>query len=404
LNILKRGRKMALIGSKELMRSINEKMILRKIFLTEKIDRASLARETGISAGTVTKIVSELINEGLVMEVGESTSTGGRKPILLCMNPAYGNILGVKIGLGYLQLIIANLTGEIVTKQRIDFGESSEPVKISKLIKQFVDDRNNNHLVGASVAVSGTVDSSNGIVLDSFILRWKNVKFGEMLSKQLKVPVYIMNDVDSFTTTHLWKGKLRKHSNALVITLGTGIGGSLIVNGELYTGNGGAGEVGHMTVYENGNRCNCGSLGCLEAEAGFEALVNKIYKKTKNKTLLEDYRNFQNTEMSEMDFIKLALKEDLKATREVFEEYSMLVGIALKNLINIFAPEYLLIGGEALEFSEHFLEKAINYARKNAFGNLGKRVTFDVDDFGEEAWTLGGVYKVIQEEMFAIKV
>ncbi|HPZ18406.1 MAG TPA: ROK family protein, partial [Fervidobacterium sp.] len=322
----------------------------------------------------------------------------------LCMNPAYGNILGVKIGLGYLQLIIANLTGEIVTKQRIDFGESSEPVKISKLIKQFVDDRNNNHLVGASVAVSGTVDSSNGIVLDSFILRWKNVKFGEMLSKQLKVPVYIMNDVDSFTTTHLWKGKLRKHSNALVITLGTGIGGSLIVNGELYTGNGGAGEVGHMTVYENGNRCNCGSLGCLEAEAGFEALVNKIYKKTKNKTLLEDYRNFQNTEMSEMDFIKLALKEDLKATREVFEEYSMLVGIALKNLINIFAPEYLLIGGEALEFSEHFLEKAINYARKNAFGNLGKRVTFDVDDFGEEAWTLGGVYKVIQEEMFAIKV
>jgi len=395
---------MALIGSKELMRSINEKMILRKIFLTEKIDRASLARETGISAGTVTKIVSELINEGLVMEVGESTSTGGRKPILLCMNPAYGNILGVKIGLGYLQLIIANLTGEIVTKQRIDFGESSEPVKISKLIKQFVDDRNNNHLVGASVAVSGTVDSSNGIVLDSFILRWKNVKFGEMLSKQLKVPVYIMNDVDSFTTTHLWKGKLRKHSNALVITLGTGIGGSLIVNGDLYTGNGGAGEVGHMTVYENGNRCNCGSLGCLEAEAGFEALVNKIYKKTKNKTLLEDYRNFQNTEMSEMDFIKLALKEDLKATREVFEEYSMLVGIALKNLINIFAPEYLLIGGEALEFSEHFLEKAINYARKNAFGNLGKRVTFDVDDFGEEAWTLGGVYKVIQEEMFAIKV
>lgn len=393
---------MALIGSKELMRSINEKMILRKIFLTEKIDRASLARETGISAGTVTKIVSELINEGLVMEVGESTSTGGRKPILLCMNPAYGNILGVKIGLGYLQLIIANLTGEIVTKQRIDFGESSEPVKISKLIKQFVDDRNNNHLVGASVAVSGTVDSSNGIVLDSFILRWKNVKFGEMLSKQLKVPVYIMNDVDSFTTTHLWKGKLRKHSNALVITLGTGIGGSLIVNGELYTGNGGAGEVGHMTVYENGNRCNCGSLGCLEAEAGFEALVNKIYKKTKNKTLLEDYRNFQNTEMSEMDFIKLALKEDLKATREVFEEYAMLVGIALKNLINIFAPEYLLIGGEALEFSEHFLEKAINYARKNAFGNLGKRVTFDVDDFGEEAWTLGGVYKVIQEEMFAI--
>jgi len=239
-------------------------------------------------------------------------------------------------------------------------------------------------------------------VLDSFILGWKNVKLGEMLSKQLKVPVYIMNDVDSFTTTHLWKGKLTNCKDALVITLGVGIGGSLVVDGNLYTGNGGAGEVGHMTVRENGNRCNCGNLGCLEAEAGFGALVNKIYGKTKSEKLLMMYRNFQNTEMSEMDFIKLALKEDAKVTGEVFEEYAVLVGIALKNLINIFAPEYLLIGGEALEFSGHFLEKAINYAKKNAFGNLGKRVTFDVDNFGEEAWTLGGVYKVIQEEMFAI--
>ncbi len=401
---MEKSEKMPLTGSKELMRSINEKMILREIFLSQKIDRASLARKTGISAATVTKIVTELIDEGLIMEVGESTSTGGRKPILLCMNPAYGNILGVKIGLGYLQLIIADLTGEVVTKQRIDFGENSEPVKISKLIKQFVDDQNRNHLVGASVAVSGSVDSLNGIVLDSFILGWKNVKFGEMLSKQLKVPVYIMNDVDSFTTTHLWKGKLTKCKDAIVITLGVGIGGSLVVDGNLYTGNGGAGEVGHMTVRENGDRCNCGSLGCLEAEAGFGALVNKIYDKTKSERLLVTYKNFQNTEMSEMDFIKLSLREDPKVTGEVFEEYSMLVGIALKNLINIFAPEYLLIGGEALEFSEHFLEKAINYARKNAFGNLGKRVTFDVDDFGEEAWTLGGVYKVIQEEMFAIKV
>ncbi|MGY4687041.1 hypothetical protein X928_01015 [Petrotoga miotherma DSM 10691] len=395
---------MALVGSRELIRDINEKTILKEIFLEKQIDRASLARKTSLSGGTVTKITSDLLKKGLIRVVGESTSTGGRKPVLLSINPNFGNILGVKIGLGYLQLIITNLSGKILSQQRKEFGEELDPHKISYLIKEYVEQKNKNHLIGASVAVSGTIDSIKGVVLDSFILNWKNVELGKILKNILKVPIYIINDADSFTLAHLWKGKLKKHKHALVMILGVGIGGSLIVNGNLYTGNGGAGEIGHMTIKENGNKCSCGSYGCLEAEASFESLVNKIYTKSENTLLKEYYKTFKNTELSEIDFIRLSLKEDPQVSHEVFNEYSTLIGTAIKNLINIFTPEYVLIGGEALEFSDYFLDNSVNYARKNAFGNLGERVIYDVDNLGPKAWMLGGVYQVIQEEMFYIKV
>jgi N-acetylglucosamine repressor len=395
---------MSIIGSRELIRDINEKTILKTIFLEKQIDRASLARKTGLSSATVTKIVSILIQKDLVVELGESDSTGGRKPILLCVNKDYGNILGVKVGVGYLYIMITNLNGDVLSKSRLDYGEEADPVKITNIIKNYVDEQNKNSLVGIAIAVSGTVDPKKGIVLDSFLLNWKNVKLASLIKQVLKAPVYLINDVDSFTIAHLWKGKLVNYKNALVLTLGTGIGGSIVIGGELYTGNGGAGEFGHMTLIDKGNTCSCGSQGCLESEAGFDALATKIYENTKNIVLKEAYRDYKNLETSQIDFLKLALKEDEKIFKKVFDEYSYIIGIAIKNLINIYAPECILIGGEALEFSEYFLEKSIKFAKTASFGNLGERVTFEIDNLGADAWILGGIYKVIQEEMFYVDI
>jgi hypothetical protein len=126
---------MSIIGSRELIRDINEKTILKTIFLEKQIDRASLARKTGLSSATVTKIVSSLIQKGLIVEVGESDSTGGRKPILLCINKNFGNILGVKVGVGYLYIMITNLNGDVLSKSRLDYGEEADPVKITNIIK-----------------------------------------------------------------------------------------------------------------------------------------------------------------------------------------------------------------------------------------------------------------------------
>ncbi|AKI97751.1 hypothetical protein IX53_07925 [Kosmotoga pacifica] len=388
-------------GSKDLIKEINEKLILKTIYEHKKIDRASIAKFTGLSPAAVTKITAELINKGMVLEAGSAESSGGRKPILLSLNPEFGQFLGVKIGVGYVELVITDFTSMIVESTRCE-TESSDPEVIVNVIKNCWDKcRRKKHarLLGIGVAVSGVVDSKEGIVRDSFLLGWRDVPIASLLKEVFKCEVLVMNDVDSFAMSHLWLGKAKDHSNTVVITLGVGIGGALIIDGKIHNAKGGVGEIGHMTVVKDGAKCTCGSNGCLEAEASFEALAKKISSITESKKLKELYKSVNQSESSEIEYLREALKRDRNAFNRVFEEYAVLVGIALKNIINMLAPDYLLIGGEALEFQEKFLNKAIQYARKNAFGKLGEKVMFNVDDLGEVAWNLGVIF-VLMDNLF----
>jgi len=396
--------KMKRRGSKYLIKEINEKLILRTIYNNRKIDRASIAKKTGLSPAAVTKITAELISQGMVLEAGSAKSSGGRKPILLSLNPQYGQFLGVKIGVGYIELVITDFTGKMLENQRCE-TEVSDPASIIDVIKRCWGEcsaKRNGQLLGIGVAVSGVVDSKEGIVRDSFLLGWRDVHIAEMLKKAFGCEVLVMNDVDSFAMSHLWLGKAGEYSNAVVITLGVGIGGALIIDGKIHTAKGGVGEIGHMTVVKDGATCTCGSKGCLEAEASFGALVKKVAVSTKNVHLKELYKSVKQSESSEIEYLREAKALDQKTFMRVFGEYAQLVGIAMKNIINMLAPDYLLIGGEALEFRDHFLNESIQFAVKNAFGRLGDNVVFEVDGLGEESWALGSVYNLMDEKLFRV--
>ncbi|HCZ05548.1 MAG TPA: hypothetical protein DHV12_00165, partial [Thermotogae bacterium] len=255
--------------------------------------------------------------------------------------------------------------------------------------------------LGIGVAVSGSVDSERGIVKSSYILGWRNVPIGSMLEKKIEAPVLVYNDVDSFAVTHYTIGRAKDYRNCIFITVGSGVGGAMILEGKLYTGKGGAGEVGHVTVVHDGRKCSCGSRGCLEAEISFNAMVNRIQRKTSMDPLRVHFR--ATTEDEAIRYIHEAMRVDQATVTSVFDEVGTLLGIAIKNVINIFAPDYLLIGGEALAFKEFFLEKAVSVARKNAFGDLGDDVVIDVDDMGEVAWVQGVVLNLIEREVFQIE-
>ena len=403
-SLKKESDKMKRRGSKYLIKEINEKLILRTIYNNRKIDRASIAKKTGLSPAAVTKITAELISQGMVLEAGSAKSSGGRKPILLSLNPQYGQFLGVKIGVGYIELVITDFTGKMLENQRCE-TEVSDPISIIDVIKRCWGEcstKRNGQLLGIGVAVSGVVDSKEGIVRDSFLLGWRDVHIAEMLKKAFGCEVLVMNDVDSFAMSHLWLGKAGEYSNAVVITLGVGIGGALIIDGKIHTAKGGVGEIGHMTVVKDGATCTCGSKGCLEAEASFGALVKKVAVSTKNMHLKELYKSVKQSESSEIEYLREAKALDQKTFMRVFGEYAQLVGIAMKNIINMLAPDYLLIGGEALEFRDHFLNESIQFAVKNAFGRLGDNVVFEVDGLGEESWALGSVYNLMDEKLFRV--
>ncbi|HDP77688.1 MAG TPA: ROK family transcriptional regulator [Mesotoga infera] len=394
-------------ASKELMKDINFRVILRKIFENGEISRASLAKTTGLSAATVSKIVSEQMDAGIVSEVGSEISTGGRKPILLSINPSFKIVFGVKIGLGYINLVITDLNGKLLLSGIEQTEPQIRPEKVVELVAGSLDRMRRSlampadRLLGIGLAVSGVVDPVAGIVRNSFLLEWEDVPIRQLIEQRVGAKTYVMNDVDSFSLAQMWKGKARNYRNAVFITLGSGVGGAIFLEGNLYSSRGGTGEIGHMTVVKDGRKCTCGSRGCLEAEASFEALANDIWKFSKTREVQRLYEEMKRTESSELEFIREALRIE-GSMDEAFRNYSEIIGIALKNVVNIFAPEYILIGGEALEFKDHYLKESIEICKVNSFGRIVQGVTFDIDEMGELAWVLGAVYRVIEDTLFTV--
>ncbi len=395
---------MKTIGSKELIREINEKLILKEIYLNQKIDRTSLIKNTGLSGGTITKIISCLIEKQLVKEIGEADSTGGRKPILLVLNNDYARIIGVKIGVGYIDLILTDLTGNIIFSETSKYEGTASPHTVVSMISAFYHKFSDKPLLGISVAVSGIVNPNTGTVVNSFLLGWNNVEIAKMIRQEIDTYIFVVNDVDSFSLAQLYKGNARFYKNSVVMTLGVGIGGSLIIDKKIHTADGGVGEIGHMSIVPDGNLCTCGSKGCLEAESSIAAVASRISNETAVSELKNIFLSVTNTEMSELEFIRKAIDLDIKSCKKVFGKFSQEIGIAMKNLINILAPDYFLLGGETLEFRDLFMQDAIEYAKKNAFGTLGTKVCIETDTLGRNAWTLGGIYKIIEVNLFENRI
>ncbi|MDI3516083.1 MAG: hypothetical protein PWP09_149 [Thermotogota bacterium] len=392
--------------TKDILKDHNEKIVLRTIRQLGEASRTTISRITGLSTAAVTNITSRLLEADLIKENRHGKSRGGRRPILLGINEKHSWAVGVKIGYLYLYFVVTDLLGTPVLERKVAL-DSAAPSEVVEKIVEFVDtvakipEYSDRKFLGIGVAVSGSVDSERGIVKSSYILGWRNVPIGSMLEKKIEAPVLVYNDVDSFAVTHYTIGRAKDYRNCIFITVGSGVGGAMILEGKLYTGKGGAGEVGHVTVVHDGRKCSCGSRGCLEAEISFNAMVDRIQRKTSMDPLRVHFR--ATTEDEAIRYIHEAMRVDQATVTSVFDEVGTLLGIAIKNVINIFAPDYLLIGGEALAFKEFFLEKAVSVARKNAFGDLGDDVVIDVDDMGEVAWVQGVVLNLIEREVFQIE-
>lgn len=391
-----------IVGSRELIRNINEKNIIKEIFEKKETDRTSISKKVSLSGATVTKIVNEMISKDILVEKGETDSTGGRRPILLSLNKNYGEFIAFKIGMGYINNLITDFSGEKLYRETFYFEKITEEIIIKHITESLKNEKIKNP-ISVGIGISGIVNTKEGCVVNSYILNLNNFYLGKIIKEETGIDTYIFNDVDSFSMTHYWEGNIKKYKNSVVMTLGVGIGGSIFVNSEAYNGIG-VGEIGHMVIKENGEKCTCGDNGCLEAEATFKNIVEMIKKETESEKLINKYKELKDTEFSEREFIRLAREEDYKNYKKAFKEYSYLIGIAVKNLINILSPEYFLIGGEALEFKDDFLENTINYAVEKSFGKIGRNIVFDTDKLGEDAWTMGVIYKMFDEKIFNLNM
>jgi glucokinase-like ROK family protein len=383
------------LGNRDLIRAINRSAILNIIKLHAGIPRAEIARLTGLSPATVSAISAELIQENLVFEKETGDSSGGRRPIMLAINPHGGCVVGIKLmedhALGALTDLEATLLGKL-SYPFTDTSPSAVSQALSELISELLNTAENPapNLMGVGVGLAGIVDSAQGLVRQSPFFGWTDVPLREMVQDRVKVPVYLDNDVNTLAFAEKWFGAGRGIDDFLVVTFGRGIGLGIVVNGQfLHGARGSAGEFGHTVIQPGGELCACGKRGCLEMYASEPAMLRQAAEA------------FQRRQLSSLpktpeEMVAFAEKGET-AVQEIFAQAGRLLGQSIANLINIFNPERILINGEGVRAGKWLFGPMQEAIDEHTMPSLRKDVSILVEPFGDDAWARGAASLVLHE-------
>lgn len=333
----------------------NKSLVLDKIKNNSPISRAAVANQTGLNKGTVSSLVSELLEDHLIYESGPGESSGGRRPVMLLFNNSAGYSIGIDLGVNYLLGVLTDLDGNIfqekvMTFKNLSYNEIEEQLfnTIDSLISSVPPSPHG--IVGIGVGVPGIVDNS-GEVLLAPNLNWTNVNLKSILQKKYNLPVIIENEANAGAYGEKKFGAGKEFENIIYVSAGIGIGVGLILNGSLYKGsNGFSGELGHMTIQVNGSKCRCGNDGCWELYASEQALIN-------NAGLL-DIPLPSNKEGDLNNLLTLA-ENGNKDVIKLFEQTGDYLGVGINNIINIFNPQQVIIGNR-MASSKKWLEESLN--------------------------------------------
>jgi len=351
----------------------NRSVLLEVIRRYGPISRAEIARKTNLSAPSITRIVKDLVAEGLIREVGVGNSSGGRKPYLLEFNPEAKYIIGVELGETDLVSVLTDLEINCLSRGKVALKMTTEADKVINILVESVRERirqskvDEEDILGIGIGVPGSLDTRAGIIKFSPNFGWKNVPIVKIIERELGIPTFIDNGVRAMTLCEKWFGAGQGVKNFACVIVGTGIGAGLIINGDLYRGfEEAAGEIGHITILPEGPKCKCGNRGCLETLAAGPSLVRRAINhinKHPNSSLANALNKNKGDITADM-VIETAKRGDSLAC-EIVQETGHYLGIGVASLINIFAPEVIIIGGWVAEQAGELLLKAVKESIKN---------------------------------------
>jgi glucokinase-like ROK family protein len=383
------------LGNRELIRAINRSTILNSIKTNGAIPRAEIARLTGLSPATVTGITAELIQDNLVFEKESGDSSGGRRPIMLAINPNGGCVVGIKVMEDHALGALTDLEASLLGKQSYPLTDTS-PEGISRSLSELVaellkiSENPVPNLMGVGVGLAGIVEAGQGLVRQSPFFGWNDVPLRDMIQNRVNVPVYVDNDVNTLAFAEKWFGAGRGVDNFLVVTVGRGIGLGIVSNGQFNHGaRGGAGEIGHTVIQPGGELCACGKRGCLEMYASEPALLRQAAKAF-------ELGQLSSLPKTPEELIALAASGE-KAAQEIFARAGELLGQSIANLVNIFNPQRVLINGEGVRAGDWLFDPMRVSIDEHAMPSLRQDVSILVEPLGDDAWARGAASLVLHE-------
>lgn len=323
------------------IRDINRQIVLNYVREREPISRAEIARETELQRSTISAIVEALTAEGLVEEIGEGESTGGRRPTLLKLRTKEAIAVGVAITPSCTTLATSDLAGRII--EREEFPTNPDPDQtlgeVMSLIKK-LSSRSRGSIEAVGVSLPGLVDPSTGNAVYVPYFKWRDIPIAKKIEEAVGLPVIIDNDANAVALAELWFGRpeVSDARDFILVLVAEGVGTGIIFDGQVYRGQrGAAGEFGHMVIGTQAPvPCSCGNRDCWEAFSSERAAVAR-YLRLSGKEL--------HPQFGFRELVDQALRGEEHAKGALIETAHYL-GIGISNLVVGFSPEAVVVGGE----------------------------------------------------------
>lgn len=321
------------------IRDINRQIVLNYVREREPISRAEIARETELQRSTVSAIVELLKSEGLVEEVGEGESTGGRRPTMLKLRAAEPIALGVSITPTCTTIATSDLAGRVIDQKDFLTDPDKTINQVISTVREF-NGRYKGSIEGIGISLPGLVDPSTGNALYIPYFEWRDLPISEIISTAVGLPVVIDNDANAVALAELWFGRpeVNDARDFILVLVAEGVGTGIIFDGQVYRGQrGAAGEFGHMVIGRGAPvPCSCGSDDCWEAFSSERAAIARYLKLSGASA--DDPITF-------IEVVDRALAGEVHA-REALVETARQLGVGISNLIIGFSPEAVVVGGE----------------------------------------------------------
>jgi N-acetylglucosamine repressor len=347
----------------------NSRLVLRTIYDCGQVSRADLARLTHLTRTTVSEVVSDLIEQGLVEEVGHGPSAVGRTPMLLSVVDDSRHIIAVSVANAELQGAVVNLRGVIRQRARLPLLDQDGNSVLAQLYT-FIDDlvkSTRRPLLGIGISTPGLIDTTSGIVRRAVNFGWQDLRLRNIVQSHYHLPIYVANDSHMVALAEYMFGQSQNSTNLAAIKVGQGIGAGIVLNGQLFTGDDyGAGEIGHVVVVEDGRLCKCGNHGCLEAMASIPQIVGRAQAIAESDpgSLLHQFT--RSGEAIDFDAVVQAFLAGDEAVRRIVTEIGRYLGIAVANLVGVLNMRRVVITGRVAPFGQPL---------RDAIGQeLGRRV------------------------------
>ncbi len=386
-------------ANRDFTRELNLFNILNSIREAGRISRVEIAEKTGQSRASVSNITALLIERGLIREDRATSSTSrGRRRIMLMLNPEAAYAVGIKIAAYRLSFAVVDFVGQVKSTLSVPLRVSERSVEMLAdvaedgilhcLEKAKLKLRD---LSGCGLAIPGFVDSATGTCY------WTPIQSGssdirDLLTARLAMDVYIENDANAFTVASQWFGHGKGIRNFLVVTIEEGIGMGIVVDNKLYQGSTGiAAEFGHMVIVPDGEPCRCGKLGCFEAYSADSGILQQARK------LLKRRKKGPDPETLHIEEVTRLAQEGDRQLRALFHRSGEFLARGIAGLIQIFNPELVIITGEGVragvlvfEPMHLFLGSYLNKEQANATQVL-------IQEWNDHDWAQGAAGFVLSE-------